>query len=330
MEPDDARSTSHPLAGLLSQSAKPSLQLATAHRPPTHAGIPWAIAHAVPHAPQCAGSVCVFDSQPLAALMSQSAKPALQAARAQAPATHDALALLNAHTFPQAPQFEVLVRVAASQPLAGLLSQSAKPALHAPTAHRPAAQSGVAFCAEHALRHAPQFAALVPRSVSHPLAGLPSQSPHPSSQVVNPQRPSRHTPVACIGAQAMPHPPQWARLVSVEVSQPFEAVMSQSAKPALQLATAHVEATHWGVALVSAQALPQAPQLATSDVMLVSHPETSARQSAMPPEHIVIDVRHMPPLHVPPEQVVVQVPQWAALVRRSTSHPFAGSMSQSR
>ena len=129
---DDASSTSHPLAGLLSQSAKPALQVPTAQRPPTHAGIPLAIAHAVAHPPQCAASVCVFDSQPLAALMSQSAKPALHAPNTHAPPTQDALALLTAHTLPHAPQFAALVRVSASQPFAGWLSQSAKPSLHAP------------------------------------------------------------------------------------------------------------------------------------------------------------------------------------------------------
>ncbi len=173
----DVRSTSQPFAGFMSQSAKPMLQVPTAQRPAAHAGIPFAITHDVAQAPQCAASVRRSTSQPFAGFMSQSAKPSRHAPSVQTPIAHDDAALGSAHTVPHAPQFESLVAVSASQPLAGFMSQSAKPALHTPTPQRPATHEAVAFCAVHALAHAPQFAGLALRSVSQPLAGFASQSP---------------------------------------------------------------------------------------------------------------------------------------------------------
>jgi hypothetical protein len=49
------------------------------------------------------------------------------------------------------------------------------------------------------------------------------------------------------------HEPQWLRLVLVLTSQPFDAVLSQLANPALQLSTVQTPAWHEAVAFVSVQ-----------------------------------------------------------------------------
>ena len=83
-------------------------------------------AQVVLHAPQLALSLRVFTSQPLAALPSQSAKPALHAPMAQPPARHTAVALARGpHARPHAPQWSTLLESSASQPLSARPSQSA-------------------------------------------------------------------------------------------------------------------------------------------------------------------------------------------------------------
>jgi hypothetical protein len=69
------------------------------------------------------------------------------------------------------------VRVSTSQPSAGFALQSAKPAAQARTAHAPLVQVEVALGSEQVRPQAPQLEALEERSVSHPLAAMPSQSP---------------------------------------------------------------------------------------------------------------------------------------------------------
>jgi hypothetical protein len=84
-------------------------------------------AHARPHIPQLVALVLRLVSQPLAALPSQSPKPALQLSP-HAPAAHVAVALAPAaHILPHIPQFAALVRRSISQPLTALPSQLPKP-----------------------------------------------------------------------------------------------------------------------------------------------------------------------------------------------------------
>jgi hypothetical protein len=78
------------------------------------------------------------------------------------------------HAVPQVPQFVAVVSEA-SQPLAGLPSQSPKPDEQAPVAQEPPTQLGVPFAVVQALPHVPQLAVVV-TDTSQPLAGLPSQS----------------------------------------------------------------------------------------------------------------------------------------------------------
>jgi len=78
--------------------------------------------------PQCDTAVRRSVSHPLVGFMSQSPKPALHAPIAQAPVAHKAVPLGGAHRAPHRPQLPVSERVSVSQPLAGFMSQSAKPA----------------------------------------------------------------------------------------------------------------------------------------------------------------------------------------------------------
>jgi hypothetical protein len=96
---------SQPLAAVASQSPKPALHIATVHAPAAHPAVAFATVHVRPHAPQLATSVAVATSQPLAAIESQSPKPALHVAP-HTPAAHAGAALGRvAHAVPQALQF---------------------------------------------------------------------------------------------------------------------------------------------------------------------------------------------------------------------------------
>ena len=70
------RSTSQPFDALRSQSANPELQTMM-QAPLMHEAVPFVESHTVPHALQFWGSALRSASQPLAAFMSQSPKPAL-------------------------------------------------------------------------------------------------------------------------------------------------------------------------------------------------------------------------------------------------------------
>ena len=108
--------------------------------------------------PQLPLSLPTLTSQPLAAMPSQSAKPAAQAPIPHAPASQVAAALAKRHATPHAPQwFRSAPRTLSSQPSAALPLQSAKPLAQAPTTHAPAAQAlTVTFASAHAASHAPQ------------------------------------------------------------------------------------------------------------------------------------------------------------------------------
>jgi len=279
--------------------------------------------HARPHMPQCWTLVAVAASQPLAALPSQLAKPAAQVPTPHAPATQVAVPLVAVQARLHMPQWVRLVRVSTSQPLAGLPSQSAKPALQAPIAQVPAAQMAAALGKLHARPHMPQWAALVRVSASQPLAALPSQLAKFAAQAVRVQAPAVHAPVPLAGAQARPHAPQFA-MVSRVVSQPLAALPSQLPRPAAQ-ATPQVPALHVAVPPAGVgQALLQAPQWASEVRVSVSQPLAAL------PSQLPRPVMHMPP-HAPAVQVATppaeagqrlpQVPQWVGLVWRFWQSP---------
>ncbi len=83
--------------------------------------------------------------------------------------------------------------------------------------HVPPMQYGVA--PEHAVVHEPQCAGVV-TSVSQPVDTMPSQSRQPGSQLPIVHALATHDPVACGGAQGIPHPPQCAASVAVSTQLP--------------------------------------------------------------------------------------------------------------
>ncbi len=159
-------------------------QFAVEQVPLPHAAPP---GHTVPQRPQLVVLVLVFTSQPLVDTPSQSPKPVLHEATRQAPATQAAMPLLIAQAAPQAPQFDGSLPMLSSQPLAGLRSQSAKPALQVKP-QVPAAQLAVALArGGQTVPHAPQLFGSVLRLVQ-----LPEQLVSPDAQVTT-QAPAEHT-----------------------------------------------------------------------------------------------------------------------------------------
>jgi hypothetical protein len=91
------------------------------------------------------------------------------------------------------------------------------------------------LCPEgQALLHAPQCAAVLVVLVSQPLDALLSQLPRPTLQAPTPHAPPAQVCIATFERlQTAPHPPQFAGSTWVLTSQPFTALLSQFAKPAL-------------------------------------------------------------------------------------------------
>ncbi len=130
-------STSQPFAALMSQSAKP-ITHALRHMPPEHpARELGGDAQAVPHAPQFIGSLASCTQ-----LIPHWVCPASQLdAHTPAAASHTGVA--PEHARPHAPQF-IVVLSEASQPLAGLRSQSSNPVAHAER-QTPSTHEDIAF-----------------------------------------------------------------------------------------------------------------------------------------------------------------------------------------
>jgi hypothetical protein len=174
---------SQPFCVLLSQSAKPVAQPVSVHVEAMHTSVELDAPQVRPQPPQCAALVRVSASQPLLVLPSQSEKPAVQVS-AHMPTAHAGTALgAPGQEVPQAPQWEVLVRVSVSQPLVGLSSQLPNPIAQAATPHCPIAQTAVALGGLQVRPQAPQCAVLVRVSTSQPLPGSLSQSAKPAAQV---------------------------------------------------------------------------------------------------------------------------------------------------
>jgi hypothetical protein len=305
---------SQPFAGFPSQLPKPPLQLWTWQLPPPHVATPFATAHALPHAPQWVVLLSAV-SQPLAMLPSQLPKPVVQPASAHIPALQDALPLAKEHALPHIPQCVVLLSEV-SQPLAMLPSQSPKPLLH--VYRQPLiAQLTVALGrAAHALPQAPQ------------LDRSDVRLTHAIPQRVSPlMQPLTHVPLVVLQMgvapeHARPHAPQFIAVLS-DVSQPLAMLPSQLAKSALHDPMRQAPPAHAAVPLAIAQALPHAPQLATSVAVSTHAPP----QRVCPEGH---PVPHAPPpqMGVAPLQRRPHIPQWVSLLS-GVSQPLAAIMSQS-
>jgi len=108
---------------------------------------------------------------------------------------------------PQAPQLRESVTTLTSHPLAGPLSQLANPVLHCKP-QSPAKQVCELFAARgQVVSQAPQLVGSVPRIVSHPLVGLPSQSPKPGLHAML-QVPEEQVGVPFTEEHTLPHAPQ--------------------------------------------------------------------------------------------------------------------------
>lgn len=119
----EVRLTSQPSEASPLQLPKPVVHTMP-HAPAEHDGVPFALEHAAPHAPQFAMLDCVFVSQPFAALASQFPKPTEHDTSWHDPVAQEALPLNVVHAWPHPPQ-SVRVRRLVSQPLFWLPSQSA-------------------------------------------------------------------------------------------------------------------------------------------------------------------------------------------------------------
>jgi hypothetical protein len=116
-----------------SQSPAPGEQVSV-QTPLTQLGVlPVGAVHTLPQAPQFITLVRVGVSQPLAALLSQLAKPALHTSE-QVPMAHPDCPLATApvgHTVPQAPQLRLSVSVLTQVPLQRAERGAMQPLRHA-------------------------------------------------------------------------------------------------------------------------------------------------------------------------------------------------------
>lgn len=126
--------------------------------------------------------------------------------------------------------------------------------------------------------------------------------------------------------------PQLAQFCSVPscVSQPFAALLSQSAKPELHPMPLQTPATHCGVPPVLLQTFVHDPQWAGSATVLVSQPlPRFASQLPNPALHVMAQ---LPPLQLAEPlaalHTVVQLPQWPASALVFVSQPFVTLPSQ--
>jgi hypothetical protein len=230
-----------------SESQLPKLPLHVIDQAPrAQLGVPFALEQDVPQAPQFDTLVCVLTSQPFAARPSQLPKLALQVPSVQEPEAHDSVAFAKSQIAPQDPQFDSVVRFV-SQPLEALPSQLPNPELQVPSWHAPPKQVEPAFVKLHAVAQLPQWVGLFVVLVSQPLATLPSQLPKPDEHVIE-QVPAEHAGVPLADEHAAPQPPQFAVLVLMLVSQPFDVLPSQLPKPASQPTSWQVPLEHDSVA----------------------------------------------------------------------------------
>ena len=159
------RFVSQPFPARLSQFPYPTLH-AIPHCPAVQLAVPFVALQAVLQVPQFAALVLVLTSQPLAALLSQFAYPALQAIP-HCPPLQLAVPFVPLHAVPQVPQFVALVVVFVSQPLDRVPSQFPCPPLHT-IPHAPATQVAVPFVLLHTVPQPLQFAVSVFRFTSQP------------------------------------------------------------------------------------------------------------------------------------------------------------------
>jgi hypothetical protein len=171
------RLASQPLDAVPSQLADPGSHVKP-QRPAAHVALaPATAGQAIAQRPQCITLVRVSVSHPLAAFVSQSAKPSSQVKPQVAIAQVGVAWATAGHARPHAPQCITLARVSVSQPFVAFTSQSPKPTLQVDW-QRPITHDAVALAvAAHAIPQPPQWTTLVCVSVSQPFEASVSQSP---------------------------------------------------------------------------------------------------------------------------------------------------------
>jgi hypothetical protein len=217
------------------------------------------------------------------------------------------VALGAAQTRPQAPQLLGLFVRFVSQPSAGLLLQSAKPKLQLAIAQVPPEHTMVALGAAQTRPQAPQLLTSVPVFTQVPL-----HTTWPGGHCVVQVPLTQLVPLG----QAWPQAPQLLGSFVRLISQPLAALVSQSAKPALQLAITQLPPEHAMVALGAVQTRPQAPQLLTSVPVFTQVP----LHTTWPGGHCAAQVPFTQ--LVPLGQALPQAPQLALSVFRFTQLPL--------
>jgi hypothetical protein len=217
------------------------------------------------------------------------------------------------------------LRRMASQPVVVLPSRSQAVGRHATWVHTPAAQRLVAPGRAQRLPQAPQWVSLVVRSASQPLLGSPSQSPRPALQAATAHCPLTQAAVPPATVQLRPQAPQWA-------TAPAQVGLAARGRVAVAVAVAAVA----GGRCTRPSAQP------TAALARAGHARSQAPQwpgavctSKQPLWHAVCPLGqlsvHTPMAHTcPAAQAVPQAPQLPLSARVFTSHPLAGSPSQSR
>jgi hypothetical protein len=110
-------STSHPLRGSRSQSARPPTQLVTAHTPATQPTVPFtAVGQAFPQAPQLRESVSLLVSQPFVGSPSQFSQPGLHVPIRHVPLTQSPIAFGGMQGLSQSPQWRSSLYTSTHEP----------------------------------------------------------------------------------------------------------------------------------------------------------------------------------------------------------------------
>jgi hypothetical protein len=213
----------------------------------------------------------------------------------------------------------------ASQPFAGLLSQSLKPALHAGT-QTPPVHCVVPCPFVHASPQAPQFAVVL-SGVSQPLRVSPSQLPKPELHV-GLQPPPTHAVGPFKLVQGCPQPPQCAVVDWVFVSHPSFGLPLQLPKPALHVGV-QVPLGHVVDPFAFEQLVLHVPQVA---IVFNDASQPSVTSPSQLPKLALQVIEQAPRAQagVPFafEHDVPQAPQLETLVCVLTSQPLAARPSQ--
>jgi hypothetical protein len=202
-------------------------------------------------------------------------------------------------------------------------SQFAKPAVHVPTVHCPAAHPAVALGTEHKVPQRPQLRGSVPIATSQPSEGSASQLSKPALHAMR-HAPDTQLAVPLVRSQTTRQPPQFEVSLSTFTSQPSATVPLQFAKFAPHDAIVQAPPVHAGVALGVLHARPQAPQFATALLVSTQAVPHIIRGAG---EHVAVQSPAMQAL--PALQRLPQAPQFAASVDVVTSQPLEMLPSQS-